>query len=90
MKFINFVLFLWVIFALLHPDPVTPFNTVKIRIHNTVLILLVSVSGVDPDLDQHGSAIPHGRLDPDLDPGGKRDPQWEVLNVIFWKWRLLL
>jgi hypothetical protein len=38
-KFINFVQFLWVIFALLDPDPGTPFNPdpirIWIRIHNT-------------------------------------------------------
>ncbi len=37
MKFITFFLLLWVIFALLDPDPGTPLNLnpIRIRIHNT-------------------------------------------------------
>ncbi len=37
MKFLNFFLFLWVIFALLDPDPLTWLNpnTIRIRIQNT-------------------------------------------------------
>jgi hypothetical protein len=37
MKFLIFLLFLWVIFALLDPDPGTPMNPdlIWIRIHNT-------------------------------------------------------